>query len=246
MLWKADDKTYISTIPKNKMEKVLESLGLNNKEIKIYLSSLQLGTSLVQNIANHANINRTSTYDLLKSLEQKGFVSHVIKSRKKHYQATEPNKLNSLLKEKQEILKKALPELNSLSKNIGKIPSIEVYTEKQGLKTIFEDILNTAKSFSCIASKEQISKLFEFYLPHFVNQRKKSKIKVKLITSSEPLDKTAPYKIINKEIKTATWIYNGKIAMISLEKQKPIGIIIKENNFYETHKMIFDLLWSHL
>lgn len=97
-----------------------------------------------------------------------------------------------------------------------------------------------------MASKNQLIKLFKFYIPHFVKRRIKNKIKVKLITEVPPLDKKAPFKLINKKIKTATWLYNGKIAMISLEEKEPIGILINEKNFYETHKMIFELLWEHL
>ena len=64
-------------------EKILTSLGLTDKEVKIYLASLQLGSSLVQKIANFAKLNRTSAYDLLKSLEQKGFISYTIQSGKR-------------------------------------------------------------------------------------------------------------------------------------------------------------------
>lgn len=227
-------------------EEILKSLGLTDKEIKIYLASLQLGSDLVQKIANFAGLNRTSTYDLLKSLEQKGFVSYTLKSGKKFYQATPPNKLINMLKEREELVKKIIPELNSLSESVAKRPNVEVYTGKEGIKTIFEQILSEAKEFSCIASKEQLLKLFEYYLPHFVERRKKKKIDVRLISEAQPIDKTAPHKLIKKKIKTATWLYNGKIAMISLEERQPIGILINEKNFYETHKMMFDLLWDSL
>ena len=96
-------------------EEILKSLGLSDKEIKIYLSNLQLGSNLVQEIANFAELNRTSTYDLLKSLEKKGFVSYTIQSGKKFYQATKPNKLLDMLREREELVKKILPELNSIS-----------------------------------------------------------------------------------------------------------------------------------
>lgn len=87
-------------------EEILRSLGLNNKEVKIYLANLQIGSNLVQKIANFANLNRTSAYDLLKSLEQKGFVSYTIKSGKKYYQAVDPKKIIDLLKEKELMIKK--------------------------------------------------------------------------------------------------------------------------------------------
>ncbi|MDP2926507.1 MAG: helix-turn-helix domain-containing protein [Nanoarchaeota archaeon] len=227
-------------------EEILKSLGLSDKEIKIYLASLQLGSNLVQKIANFAGLNRTSAYDLLKSLEQKGFVSYTIQSGKKFYQAAQPNKLIEIIKEREILIEKILPELNSLSASVVTRPNVEVYTGKEGIKSIFENILQESKSFSCIASKEQLLKLFEYYFPHFVNRRKKKNIKVRIISETQPFDKTAPYKLINKKIKTATWLYDGKIAMVSLEDKEPIGILINEKNFYETHKMMFDLLWDSL
>jgi sugar-specific transcriptional regulator TrmB len=190
-------------------EEILKSLGLSDKEIKIYLANLQLGSSLVQKIANFAGLNRTSAYDLLKSLEQKGFVSHTIQSGKRFYQAAQPTKLIDMLKERE------------------------------------ANILNESKSFLCIASKIHLVKLFKYYFPHFVKRRIKKRIKVKIICESQPIDKKASYKLLKQKIKTATWIYNNKIAMISLEKE-PIGILINEKNFYETHKMMFDLLWDNL
>jgi HTH-type transcriptional regulator, sugar sensing transcriptional regulator len=227
-------------------EEVLKSLGLSDKEIKIYLANLQLGSSLVQSIANFAGLNRTSAYDLLKSLEYKGFVSYTIQSGKKSYQATKPNKIVDILKEKEVLVKKILPELNSISKIVGKRPHIEVFTGKNGIKTIFEQILSEAKEFSCIASRKQMLKLFKYYFPHFVEKRKKKNISVKLIGDSQPIDKTALFKPLKKKIKTAFWLYNKKIAMISLEEKEPIGILIDEKNFFETHKMMFDLLWDNL
>jgi sugar-specific transcriptional regulator TrmB len=226
-------------------EEILKSLGLSDKEIKIYLANLQLGSSLVQKIANFAGLNRTSAYDLLKSLEQKGFVSHTIQSGKRFYQAAQPTKLIDMLKEREALVKKILPELNSLSESVGKRPNVEVYIGQEGLKTIFENILNESKSFLCIASKIHLVKLFKYYFPHFVKRRIKKRIKVKIICESQPIDKKASYKLLKQKIKTATWIYNNKIAMISLEKE-PIGILINEKNFYETHKMMFDLLWDNL
>ena len=83
-------------------------------------------------------------------------------------------------------------------------------------------------------------------MPHFIDRRKKKGIKVRIISETQPVDKKAPFKLIKKNIKTATWLYNGKIAMISLEEKAPIGILIDEKNFYETHQMMFDLLWEHL
>lgn len=227
-------------------EEALASLGLNEKEIAIYVSNLRLGSALVQDIAKSAKLNRTSAYDILSSLEKKGFVSYTIQSGKRYYQSTDPSKIFDLLKEKENLVKKALPELKSIKESVAKKPSVEVYVGKEGLKSIFEDILRNSKSFSCIASKKHLFKLFKYYFPHFVKRRIKKGIQVRILSNEPPYDKKAPYKLIKKGIKTATWIYNGKIAMVSLEEKEPIGILIDEKNFYETQKAMFDLLWENL
>jgi len=227
-------------------EEALKLLGLNDKEIQVYLACLKLGSSLVQEIALSAKQNRTSTYDILSSLEKKGFVSFTISSGKKHYQAINPKNLLSLFKEREKLIQEALPELDSLMTSHVEKPRIEVFVGKNGLKTLFEGILKDAESFYCIASKKQLFKLFTFYFPHFVERRKKMGIKVKILSNEMPFDRDAPFKIIKKPLKTATWIYDGKIVMVSLEQAEPIGIMIDEKNFYETHKALFELLWENL
>ena len=247
MLWNINDN-FINNLNNNipMKEDALHALGLNDKEIKIYLSNLELGSSLVQNIAKRVQMNRTSAYDILKSLEHKGFASYTITSGKRYYQATNPKKLLDMLKEKEDLIKKALPELNIITESVGYKPNIEIYTGKDGLKSIFEDVLRNCTSFCGLASKRSLLQVFKYYLPHFVERRKKAKIKVRLISDSVPLDKDAPHKIIKKKLKTATYMYNGRIAMVSLEEKEPIGIIIHEKNFYKTHMMMFEMLWDSL
>ncbi len=227
-------------------EEALRAVGLNEKEIAVYLSCLKLGSALVQDIAHDAHLNRTSAYDILASLERKGFVSFTISSGKRYYQGISPSKILGILRESENLIKDSLPELNAISQSFVKKPKVEIYLGKNGLKSLFEGILEEAKSFYCIASKKHLSKLFEFYFPHFVKRRIKKGIKVKILSDEQPYDKNAPYKIIKGEIKTATWLYNGKIVMVSLEEKEPVGILIDEKNFYETHKMMFELIWESL
>ena len=144
------------------------------------------------------------------------------------------------------LVKKALPSLNNLMETTAEKPSVEVYAGLEGLKTIFEDILRESKSFDCIASKTHLVKMFTHYFPQFVKRRKKQVIKVRLIADCVPLDSTAKYKILKKKFRTATYVYNDKIAMISLEEKEPIGIVIKDKNFVETQKMFFEVIWESI
>ncbi len=73
-------------------EEILRDLGLTEKEIKVYLTSLSLGQSTVNAIAKKSQLNRVTCYDILKYLKEKGLVSYVIKSGVKYFEAAEPQK----------------------------------------------------------------------------------------------------------------------------------------------------------
>ena len=51
----------------------LQKIGLNPNEIKIYLVLLRLGQGLAGEISKESQINRTTTYDSIERLIEKGW-----------------------------------------------------------------------------------------------------------------------------------------------------------------------------
>jgi hypothetical protein len=46
---------------------------------------------------------------------------------------------------------------------------------------------------------------------------------------------------------TYTLMYEGKIAMVSVDSEnKLIGVIVEDENMYKTQKMIFEFVWQKL
>ena len=91
------------------IEHILKDLGLKDKDIVIYLTLLQLGPSPVRVLALKANINRGTTYDILRSLVEQGLVSYYDKQSHQYFAAEPPAKLLLALKDKQsrlEVIKK--------------------------------------------------------------------------------------------------------------------------------------------
>ncbi len=56
-------------------EVFLSELGLSAKETQVYLTLLRRGPSSVRHVAEAAQVNRGTTYDILKSLQEQGLVS---------------------------------------------------------------------------------------------------------------------------------------------------------------------------
>ncbi len=232
-------------------EQALREFGLNNKEVKVYLALLQLGTSKVNNIAKKAKILRETTYFILNSLINKGLVSYVLKSGIKYFEAAPPTKFKSILKEKENNINKVLKELESIRKNTIKKPKLELYEGKQGLKTILDEIIRTRKTFYAYANYD-IFKLLKYYFPNFVRKRIKKRIYAKII--QEKTKKLIKMKNKLKEthselrfspikFKSNTFIFGDNVAILTMKKENPIGILIHNKDIARTQKQVFNILW---
>ena len=75
----------------------LVKLGFSNNESRVYLSLIKLGSSKAGMIAKHAELDRSSTYNALKSLLQKGLVSYVTIGKTKWFQSSSSNNIVNYL-----------------------------------------------------------------------------------------------------------------------------------------------------
>ena len=233
-------------------EEALKELNLSDKEIKGYLSLLMLGQSSVNSISKKANLNRVTTYDIMESLLEKGFVSYVIKSGVKYFESVDPLNFINTLKEKEAKIKSVLPELESIKASLTKKPQIEMFEEINGLKSIFNDILKENKETWFIGDPKML-KVLEFYFPHFIKQKRKQKIFSKVITydclamkkykkkaSKEHVD----IRFMDEKIEMTKIIYGNKIAFLTFREKNSIGILINNKDITETERKLFELLWK--
>src|SRR3989344_6309494 len=123
----------------------LAELGLSDGEIRVYLSLLKLGSVPVSRIKEDTGLHRTTIYDFLEKLLQKGLIGSVVQHGVKYYNAAEPIKLQEYLREKQDALTQVLPELTALTKGQKEEVRVEVYKGPEGLKAVMLDCIRTGK-----------------------------------------------------------------------------------------------------
>ncbi|MEK6933232.1 MAG: helix-turn-helix domain-containing protein [Nanoarchaeota archaeon] len=237
---------------------ILQELGLNEIEIKVYLELLKSESLLASEIASRLNLHRTTSYYILSNLIKKGLVSYIIKSGKKYFIATNPEKLLEIEKEREIKIKSLIPELINLKKPLEKIPLVEVYEGKEGLKTIWEDILkslNKNQEISILATGKT-PKLLPYYLPNFHNRRIKQIIKLKIIYNDLEESKKrgkelakmkfTQVKYLSKDylMPSSTLIYGEKIAFMLWNENKIIGILIYDKDMNKSFQSYFNLLWK--
>jgi sugar-specific transcriptional regulator TrmB len=233
-------------------EEALKELDMSDKEVQAYLSLLMIGKSTVNMIAKKSKLNRVTTYDILKALLERGFVSYVIISGVKHFEAVQPSKFLDTLREKQEKIQAVLPELESLKATLTKKPQIETYEEIDGLKSVFNDMLKENKESWFIGDPKMLDAL-QFYFPHFIKQKRKQGIFSKVITTDCPAmrkyKQEAPAKYIDmrfikQKIDMTKVIYDNKVAFLTFREKNSIGVLISNKDIAETEKTMFELLWK--
>jgi len=243
-------------------EKILENLGLSEKEVKIYLTSLKLGPASVRRIAEGSEINRGTAYDILRGLIDLGLISYYHQDKKQYFIAEDPKKLKDAIKQKQEKLEETkteidriIPQLRSIYNKAGTKPVVKYYEGYAGMKLILEDVISVSqtvsdKEYYAFSSSTIKEYLYNVY-PNFSKDRIEAGIKVKVISigpggETRGLDER---KWLTKKESTPTYIliYAGKVAMISVDaNSRPIGVIIEDNNIYQTQRMTFEFIWEKL
>src|SRR6266404_3687884 len=122
---------------------VLEEIGLNEKQASVYLALLELGTSTVHPLATKAGIKRPTTYLVLEELQAKGLVSVVPRAKKALYTAESPQKLVSDLNNKQELVKRFLPNMLALYNEKKDKPQVQLFEGKEGIKLLYQKIYSS-------------------------------------------------------------------------------------------------------
>lgn len=235
--------------------KALEQSGLNKKQAKVYLATLELGSATVNMISKKSGIARSSCYDILESLNKKGIASSFLKRNIKYFTIDDPKKIIELAKQKAEVLEKALPQLNALYGLAKERPSVRLFQSKEGMKQIFEEILeDNNKELLSFGSADDLLKTIGDYHLEFVKRRVKAKIisKVVLRDTSKARERKElgkhelrNVKFIPKEFEYHgnTIIFGNKIAFFSFIKDH-IAVVIESKEIADIQKAMFEYIWS--
>lgn len=245
----------------NRVE-VLQQLGMEPRETQIYGCLLKLGPASIRDIAQAANLNRGTTYELLKLMQEKGVVTLFPKGRRRFFAAEPPQRLMVLAEERQEKLQKAvgllgreiIPELTQLRPELG-AADVRYYDGYDGIERVLKDILATVgaqedKSYSVISSRAVRKYLYQPF-PSYTKQRIKAGIRVRVIAVGEGGDpaELSERKWLKTDKPTSAYvaIYPPKVALFALQQgDLPSAVVIESPAVADTQQLVFDALWQLL
>lgn len=235
--------------------KIVKQLGLTEKEARVYLACLELGSSPVSDIAHRSRINRVTAYDVLEHLMKKGMVNSMAKRGAKFYDSTDPHIVAADFKRREAEFRKALPDFKRL-KGEAIHPRIRYFEELDGIKAIYEDTLSSKTEILNYSNSREIRLHWPNYDEEYVAKRVKHKIYLRGIAPKDKhgiwvheRDKECFREIRLVSADTFTFtneinIYEDKVAIISYKDRPLIGMIIESAEIANTQRDIFKMAWN--
>ncbi|MDA1060625.1 MAG: hypothetical protein O3B47_02435 [bacterium] len=255
------------------LEDYLQKIGLSESESKVYIELLKIGSQVVSTIAKRAGFNRTTTYSILKSLENKGIVSSYINGGIKYFAPGDPNCLVGYVDQKcrkyeyyRDGLLALIPKFRTLSEHsFIQHPKVAYFDGVEGVKHLMYDALGSSGVFYCYLCLHQWFEtgLGDFILDYKNYRIKEKKVPIKAIVPDtlevrdfvknnyEPDDPMTEVLYVSdpecfEMFRNEMNIYDNKVAILHLEKGEEYGVVIESREIADMQRRIFEMAWKGL
>lgn len=256
--------------------KKLKDFGLNSYESKLWTALLSRKISTAGELSEIAEVPRSRSYDVLQSLEKKGFImmklgkpikyiavhpSEVVERVKKSIKEDTAKTIETLDSIKSSTV---LEELNLLhSQGIEKVNPFDLSGILKGRKNIhnqIESMINGAAKSVILATTEQgLLKKFEELMPAFEKAKKRG-VKIKIAapvnkntkSAISALSKFAEIKNSSEKEKSRFCIADGKEIIFMLTDDSNThasydsGVWVNTKMFASTLENLFNNAWSNM
>jgi len=227
----------------------LRKLGLNEKEAGVYLAALELGYTTIQKIAQKAKISRPTTYEVIKSLEQKGLIKESKDKGKRYFTAESPDNLLGILKiQKRELEEKEREFLRIIATlrdkySLNDKKEIKKYKGKNELENLFENFLTTqSKEIYAIIGNEKTWPSKNRLANYEKIKSRLGKIKIKELSDNKTSypDYLERKPLQQKTLKDNIIIYDKVIIF----GEKSTGLLIENKTVINLIKSLFLYTWN--
>ena len=238
-----------------KQKGILKQVGFGDTAEHIYLSLLKRGACSIAELAQFTGKHRPVIYKALPELISANLVSKSLKGKRVVYKAESPAILSSLLKKQSENINEFLPELLEIFKNKDKKPKISFFEGKEGIATVYEQLVASTKKEGAIYRYESPRDYTynKKYYPDLYWKRAGSKgdIDKYVITNQKTHEKR--HKNLNRlskavdipfEDNITQLIGNNKVIFIDYDTET--AILIENERFASFQRTIFKMLFDKI
>jgi len=244
----------------NNLSLKLKEYGLQEKEIKIFLFLVGKNRLSAYRISKETGLHKSTVYDTLDRLVEKGFILKENSGKNLLYHANEINSVISGLKSKEDLLESIIPDLSNLNRDDK--PYVRILKGDLGQKQFNFELLNYIKQkeideLLMIGNSPPSSESSLIFIEKIIKEA--TKLKAQRNKSYKGLwatslknnkfvklyEKFGENRFLEKlSDETVTIIFNGKVIYLFEESGEPYLLEIRNKSVYLQMKNYFELLWQ--
>jgi len=237
------------------LETALKNLGLEDKEISVYLKLLEVGEGSPLELSRQTGIKRPTVYLVLQSLEAKGFVTKVVHEKRTLFSPQHPKKLLVDMETKLKDLEGVMPQLESLTYKGEGRPRILMFEGAEALDRAYDNAFTSKGEILFMSTLGLSKKLFPRTFRKLDYAALSSDFKVKELVDESPEGKEYAAKVnstyrtvqlIPKKylpFETDIGIFNNTVLITSGEKEY-FTVGIESQKIAQAFRTLFGLMWS--
>ncbi|MAG78758.1 hypothetical protein CMI40_00070 [Candidatus Pacearchaeota archaeon] len=257
------------------LSRLRKIFDLNLYEVKVWTALLSRGTSTAGELSNISDVPRSRTYDILESLEKKGFI--IMKLGKPiKFVALKPEEVvervkKNMMKHAQERTKRleklkgddVLQELSTLfTQGIKFVEPSNLSGSLKGRQNLYNHldmmIRDAESTITIVTTKEGLNRKFEALMPSLEKCKKRGvKIRIAAPVNSNNLKvakdfkKVAEIKNLEKMKARFVIIDSNQLMFMLLDDEKfhsnyDLGVWINTDFFAQTLEQLFELAWKDM
>lgn len=238
---------------------LLKRIGLDDREVEVYLALLPLKMARTSAIAKAAKQSRSHTYLILRSLEEKGLVSEVERGAIIHFIAEDPQRLLSLVQDRerelhdmQPLVASMIPVLAGLTGVLPGQPRITMLKGKEGVRQIYRDFLAheflglfNAQAMEDAFGGNVVQSIFGKHIKLHARDLLVDNAAGRRFARDMAHGETYEARFLPKDMAfySDTIIFGDTIALFAYDDEKTI-VRIENKHLADTFRVWFEGLWS--
>lgn len=166
---------------------LLQQIGLTDKQARVYVACLELGSTTAQMIAKRSGVSRSTAYFILEELACMGLISFFDKEKIRHFTAEDPRRLFQETQHRMDTMERVFPELERLWGQRQSKTSVRFFEGLQNIKKMYDELLTlNLKEYWVFGSSEYWKKADEAWFTDYMRRRADAGIRICLLADDAP------------------------------------------------------------
>jgi sugar-specific transcriptional regulator TrmB len=238
------------------VDETLQNLGIDEKQIKVYLAALELGKSSIQELSSKSGIKRTSIYNFLEEMKKNDLLLEIKNKNGTWLMPQDPKYLLQKAQTQVKQISAILPNLVNLFNQPSNKPKVTYFQGRRDLERAYDDLINAGETTYGFSDYEKMFKAVDNkFLWEIPVRRTEKKIPFYCIAKDDATGRMVKTKdkehlretklVKNIQLDTEINIYGNKVMMLSFHSPFA-GVIIQDRAISQSIKSIWKIMWDGL